>query len=770
MARGLITKIISSLFVILFSTATLNAESATDQSVGLVLSGGGAKGVAHIGVIKALEENGIPIDYVTGTSMGAVIGSLYACGYTPDEMLDLVLSKGFSYWSSGQIDEALTYYYDKPQPSPRMLQLQWNFRDSTSVSTRILPGALINPLPMNFAFMELFAPYTAECGGDFDRLFVPFRCVTSDVYNKHKIVCRSGDVGDAVRASMTFPMVFKPIKMDGVLVYDGGIYDNFPVNVMHHDFDPDIMIGVSVSGPNGKPQEGDMFGQLSDMIIQNNDYTLPEDWGIKIQVPVLSFGVLDWGKSREIYEIGYRTGLEMVDSVKKRVKGRVDPANLALRRNVWKSGTPIMNFDSITVQGVKGNQAVYVKDAFEQNGRPFDIAQAKDAFYRLISTGKISDMRPQASYDPKTGMFSMDLDVSLKKKWSTGFGGWLTTSTNSFLYLTGGYHRLGRHSIDAEIGGWFGQSYYAGMLTARMGLTRNTALQLNVTAGRRKFYDSYVLFSDFNTPAFITRDESYANLQYLVALGRKYRFSVGAGVDYRKDKYYPVEGPVFDATLRDRCRYYTEAVKLIFAGNTLNNSMYPSMGEALGIDFWGMHERVEYENNNPAIGTDKFNRLRGMIQLTWQRYWPLHKKFSIGVFGEGLATLGIIDGDYYAEKVHAPGFGPTPSTRYSYNEAYRAYNYVAVGVIPVWRVIPNLQLRGDFYTFMPVRDMVPGAKGQAVYDGWFRHPRFLCEAAAIYNFPFASLSLYVNYLSRAAKNWHFGLAFGLVFDTPKFLR
>lgn len=83
----------------------------TRQSVGLVLSGGGAKGIAHIGVIKALEENGIPIDYITGTSMGAIVGGLYACGYSPDEILALILSDEFSSWSTGTIDQNKTFYY-----------------------------------------------------------------------------------------------------------------------------------------------------------------------------------------------------------------------------------------------------------------------------------------------------------------------------------------------------------------------------------------------------------------------------------------------------------------------------------------------------------------------------------------------------------------------------------------------------------------------------------------------------------------------------------
>lgn len=164
------------------------------ESVGLVLSGGGAKGIAHIGVIKALEDNDIPIDYITGTSMGAIIGGLYAAGFTPEEMLELIKSKDFADWSTGTINGDLEYYFDKKELSPAMFYLNLERTDSSTVKANILPSSLINPLPMNFAFMELFAPYTAQCGGDFDKLYVPFRCVAADVFNKRKLVLAKGSL------------------------------------------------------------------------------------------------------------------------------------------------------------------------------------------------------------------------------------------------------------------------------------------------------------------------------------------------------------------------------------------------------------------------------------------------------------------------------------------------------------------------------------------------------------------------------------------------
>ena len=221
----------------------------------MVLSGGGAKGAAHIGVIKALEENNIPIDYITGTSIGAIIGSLYAMGYSPEEMLELMLSKEFSYWQTGTVEEQYTYYFKEPYPTPEFAHFSIDMSDSLQIKASFLPQSLINPIQMNQAFMALFSQATAKAGWNFDNLFVPFRCVASDIYTKKPIIFKNGDLGDAVRASMTFPFFFQPIWKDSIPLFDGGIYDNFPVGPMKDAFHPDFIFGSTVSGGNKKPSE-----------------------------------------------------------------------------------------------------------------------------------------------------------------------------------------------------------------------------------------------------------------------------------------------------------------------------------------------------------------------------------------------------------------------------------------------------------------------------------------------------------------------------------
>lgn len=204
---------------------------------------------------------------------------------------------------------------------------------------------------MNLVFVELFARATAACGGNFNKLFVPFRCIASDVYNKKPLVLSKGDLGDAVRASMSFPFVFKPIEIDSTLAYDGGIYNNFPTDVMREDFHPDVIIGSVVAANPGKPKENDLMSQLENMIMQKTDYSIPDSLGIVMTFKYDDVNLLDFDRLQELHDIGYNRTLNMMDSIKSRVHRRVNADNVRLRRLVFRSNLPQFRFRDIIIEG-----------------------------------------------------------------------------------------------------------------------------------------------------------------------------------------------------------------------------------------------------------------------------------------------------------------------------------------------------------------------------------------------------------------------------------
>lgn len=215
---------------------------AEPPRVGLVLSGGGARGLAHIGVIRALEERNIKIHAITGTSMGAIVGALYASGKTPDELEAIATSID---WSEAFSDES-----PRDQLSYRRKQ---DSRDYLSKTQATLDGGVIN-LPkgviqgqnLQIMLQRLFVHVSQIT--DFDRLKIPFRAVASDLATGEAVVFSSGSISTAVRASMSIPGLFAPVEVDGKVLVDGGISNNLPVDIAHA-MGVDYVIAVDIATP-----------------------------------------------------------------------------------------------------------------------------------------------------------------------------------------------------------------------------------------------------------------------------------------------------------------------------------------------------------------------------------------------------------------------------------------------------------------------------------------------------------------------------------------
>ncbi len=770
-------------FLILLLSILLPARA--EQTVGLVLSGGGAKGIAHVGVIKALEDNDIPIDYVTGTSMGSIVGSLYAIGWSPEKMYEFFTAPDFLFWATGKVNPEWQYLLYKPVPMPSWANVNLNLKNTSNLANQVIPNSLVSPLPMNIEFLKLYTPYTEQCKGNFNNLFVPFRCVFSDIYAKHKVVCSKGSLGESVRGSMSFPLVFKPIEVDGVLAYDGGIYDNFPVDVMQEDFHPDFIIGVSVARADKKPRSNNVYGELEDMIIQNNDYSVPSRNGIKIQVPVLNFGVLDFSQAKQIYEIGYKTGLSMVDSIKSRVTARRSPEVVARRRAEFASKTPKVEFDSISISGADESQRNYLEYLFGDHRFPISLDEVQESYYRAIAEGKISDLLPEAKFGPNYKKATLTLKAKVNNPWSIGIGGWITSTTNSMLFADFGYHALSYNSLDVDLSGWLGQSYMAGRLAATFALrTRMPSyMMLEGVASREKNYDTDLLFYEAKNPAFITNRETFARVTYNLGPRHDMIFGVSASYGRSADRYFADNDVDFAKDKKDRSRYDIAVLDFHYQLNTLNRQLYPTEGKKVEFYVKGVHEDAKYTpgrtvppSDGNGEGTDQiyyhkssWGRWRASLKAEWMQYFKLDRHFVLGARAEGLLTLSPLKGNMVAEEVHAAPFAPMPSVANIYNPAFRSDNFLAVGLIPAWIPVQSLQIRGDFYAFCKTRKIGQNDNGRAVYDGWFAKPNYIAQLSAIYSLPFASISIYGNYLSYPHSNWNVGINLGLFFQAPKLL-
>ena len=277
--------------------------SSTERPrIGLALSGGGALGLTEIGVIKWMEENHIPVDRIAGTSMGSIIGSMYATGMTPEEIQKFAEKIDW--------DQA---FLPEPGYAEISYRRKQDRRDFLVAAPLGLKHGLKGPNGLNSgqaAGLLLDRIAFADAGiTNFDDLPIPFRCVATDMQSGEAIVLRDGFLADAVRASMAIPGVFTPVELNGRILADGGMVQNIPVETVR-DMGADAVIAVELHYPPGDiGQLGTLVGVLSRaidvMITQNERHSLAFAKA-KVRVEMKGFAITDYNRVDELVQLGYK--------------------------------------------------------------------------------------------------------------------------------------------------------------------------------------------------------------------------------------------------------------------------------------------------------------------------------------------------------------------------------------------------------------------------------------------------------------------------------
>lgn len=751
------------------------------QRVGVVLSGGGAKGAAHIGVIKALEENNIPIDYIAGTSIGAIIGSLYAMGYTPDEMLQLILSKDFGYWQTGTVEEEYTYYFKEPYPTPEFAHFSIDMSDSLQIKASFLPQSIINPIQMNQAFMALYAQATAKAGWNFDNLFVPFRCVASDIYTKKAVVFKNGDLGEAVRASMTFPFVFQPIWKDSIPLFDGGIYDNFPVGPMQEAFEPDFIFGSVVSGGNTKPSKNP-YSQIEAMIMQKTDYDVSEEDGMTIKFSFPTVSLLDFQQGAELMEIGYKRTLSLIDSIKQKVKREVPLSEVSERRKKYKESLPPLVFKNIYITGVSEAQQKYIEAQLHRDiNNEFSMEEFKKAYFKILNYSKIREILPHAVYNRKEKKFDLYLDVKMNEEIKVGFGGNVSSHQANQLYIGLGYQYLGRFAADVNANFHVGNSFSGVMLDGRMYLPTRipTYLSWQGVFSDKRYSESQSLFYEDVVPAMIKQKELYMKLKLGFPFLNNAKAEIGFAYGRLNDHYLQSTGISFANAIFDRSWYDLFSGSLSIEQNSLNTKQYPITGKRnfLTAQYVTGTESYTPSPISATTASPIERKVHSWLQLKgrWNQYQVLNDRFNMGYLAEIVLSSKNLMGNYTASVLQAPAFTPTPHSAIVFNEAFRANQYVAAGISPILKLGKLLHVRLDMYGFVPlyeIQKIVPDNNpyvGIPQYGKFMRSFKYMGEASVVLQLPFLCISLYANGYSYPKDNFNFGLNIGYLIFNPKML-
>ncbi|MBB2145437.1 patatin [Pedobacter sp. LMG 31464] len=740
------------LFIFFFLLLVLQVKA---QKVGLVLSGGGAKGLAHIGTLKALEENSIPIDYITGTSMGGIVGAMYAAGYSPSQIEKIALSSDFQDWVSGKYKSDYSFYFQKNSANASVLTAKLSIDTSLRLNFR---SNLVNDIPLNFALLELFSQASAISKDNFDQLFVPYRCMVSDVLSQKSITVSKGSLAEAVRATMTVPLVYRPIKLDGKYVFDGGLYNNFPADIMKNEFKPGFIIGANVSSKtfNEYPKNDDrlMNRFLVYMFLSKSDSTLVGENGVYIQPDLVDYSTTNFTPVEELIKRGYEATMADMDKIKSSVARRVTAQELLAKRAKFNQRKPDLVFSNVTVSGVNSQQKKYIERLFKSDQATFNLADIKRGYYKLVADETFETVYPKISYHPETDSYNFEIVARPKKSFKIDFGGNISSRPISNVYLGLQYNYLNRKAYTFGTNFYSGRFYESVQLSGRVDYPSGLPLFLGaeLTYNHWNYYNTSQIFIENPHPTYIEQADRKIDLKLGMPLNRNARITLSAAFINNSDRYSPTNtftvGDILDRTIFNGLK-----TSLLFEQNSLNRKQYADRGHSL---FFSVNFLTGKENYTPGnvFGTyssfvkntvlKRTFREWGSIKLSDENYFFHTKNYTLGYLAEGVISSQPLYFDYYATLLAATAFYPLQDSKSLFLKNFRATSYLAGGLKNVFNIKRNFDFRLEGYLFLPYKEFEQNGVQGVQYAKAFSKWHYAGTAGLVYHTPVGPVSLSYN--------------------------
>ena len=634
----------------------LDAQTSdTYPKVGLVLSGGGAKGLAHIGVLKVLEEVGIVPDYITGTSMGSIVGGLYAIGYTVEELDSLARHMNWDAVLSNQTALSNIAIEEKPYYGRYQVSLpieKWSIG---------LPRGLIEGQELSKTLTRLTIP--VHHVQDFDSLPRPFRCVSTDIETGLRVVHDSGFLPQAIRASMAIPSIFTPVELDGKLLVDGGLVHNFPVDEVL-DMGADIVIGVAVSDSLYKADKLNsliaILNQATFIMSVNNTLDQIElvDYFLRPQMDPYATGSFNdcdsiIARGEQCGRSAYTMLKRLADSLHQlRTFEPIEKPTLDPSLRIGEIS--VVGNDRIPEQLILRKMRVQSGDTLRLN----NIESRIDAIYGT----RYFDRIMYAIESDSQGLAGLRLDVKESAPGSVAFNLHYDTENSVGLLTNLTFRNLlipnTRFILEADIADVF---YFNTQYQVYTGARQNMA----VAIGARFFSDEVAIFDIAGNPEQTFSSKLW---NYYLRFQSTYRRNSTYGVAFSIDQntLRPKIGSE-DVRIIDRLRYNNVGGKAFFLWDNTNRRAFPTSGHYLNASFTYLlsmeAQLLLTAGSNPDID---FDMNQWSLETVYRKHWPVGSKWVIST-GHTLRltnidTLGLNVSDYS----FVGGFKPNFVHTYAY--------------------------------------------------------------------------------------------------------
>jgi NTE family protein len=744
--------------------------SNAQQRIGLVLSGGGAAGIAHIGVLKALEERGIPIDYITGTSAGALVGSLYACGFSPEEIETYVLSEDFQLMTSGKLNPDKQFLLRKEDLNANVLSFSFS-RDS--ILKKSIPLNLVTPSLLDFEMLKIMGLTSASKSNDFNQLFVPFRCVASDIVNKKSVIFSKGNLNEAVRASMTYPLYVNPIKINNVILFDGGLYNNFPVDVMYRDFHPDFIIGSKVADNPKAINERDFIGLVNQMMTTPTNFQLPCTEGIIIE-PRTDVGTFDFDMVKQAIDDGYLAVSKQLDSLEKFILIKTTKEELTKKRAIFKSQVNELNISSISNNYNRKREITYAGKSMIRSRKKelLSLEKLEKRYFRLYATPQIEYILPTLQ-KKQDSTFNLDLKITKAKDFKVDVGGHFSSRAVNTGYLGLTYRSLGKIASSIHAESYFGKFY--GSAKADINVEIPSVYPISIsgyfTLNRWDYFRSFATFFEDVKPSFLIQNEIYGGIKLKMPLGNNSKLTWDARYFGLEDDYYQTQSftskDTSDYTIFSGFTFTGEFLK-----NSLNRKQFASSGHFLLFKARYVNGFEKTYPGTTSILKDTLSKDHSWLSLQaeFQSFIVNYKLFHLGIHAKGVYNTQSLFSNYTASLLSLPSFNLIPDAETYFLPEYRSPQFIGLGVNLVFSLYKNIDIRGDGYLYQPIIELRQRPDGTIGFDQALNSTSYLFSSSLIYHSPVGPLRATLNYFPKQVSPFAFQISYGYVLFNERAIR
>jgi NTE family protein len=725
------------------------------QKVALVLSGGGSKGISHIGVLKYLEENDIPIDCIAGTSMGAIIGGFYAAGYSPDEIEKIVLSSDFAGWVNGVIGGKYNNNYFSPLPDARMFTVGLGVEQSRFA--RFNPGTS-SDAALNFILAKYLAPASAKADNRFDKLFVPFRAMASEIFTESQVILDSGYLQEAVRASMAVPFFFRPIRLNGnQLLFDGGIYNNFPVDVALSTYKPDVIIGSNVGTavyaeyPYDKDEEL-VTNNLFLNLINKADPSMLRKQDIYINPDMRKLSSTDFTKSRQMIDSGFSAAARTETEVFSKITSRRSKESLDTARKLFKEDEKPLVFKSIQFKGFNYNQMTFMRNVFQVHRKSVQsIDDIQDSYFRLISNDFFKEIYPRITYHTADSSYAFELTNKYDKGLKLDLGGFLTSRNIGELFLGVRLNTFNRTVAHHELSLYSGRFYQSFRYSSRFNLLGRIFMFFEPEVLYNKW--DYLEISDLlnaNEPKnkFATQEDLKAGLNIGWPVGSKYKMVINSFYVNNNDRYSNLNY-INSTDIMDKTVFEGYNAGWAISRNSLNRKQYADQGSRinLGLNYYNGLEI--YTPGTTSVSSDKRKNSLQWFEINFEaeHYFKVSNKLTGGWSLKSILSNMPFYSNYASTILNAPAYYPLNDSHFLVLDDFRALNFTAGGFKAIYKLGDKFDLRGEGYVFKAFREIAEDDKQEAYLKEANFNFSEAATIAAVYKSPVGPISLGLNYYS-----------------------